>query len=260
MDRVTEDSTPPHWAVDAHVHIRPESNLDAYLELATKRLEAQAPHIALMLTDMRGEQGLKALNEDSGWSLERHCDVAVARRDRPAGALWVVQGYQVNTAERLEVLALAAPRAPQEGLSLTDTITQVIESGAVPVLPWGFGKWLGGRARHLAGLIERREFLGQVAFADSGNRPLGWRYPKLLVQAAEQGYAVIHGSDSLPLKGDSTRIGSVGALLQADLDADPVTRLRRALLRPRSNFGQPMSPLQFLRLQLQLRLGIAKLT
>ena len=60
----------------------------------------------------------------------------------PAGeTLVLVAGRQIQTLEGLEALALGTDSEFPDGLELTAALAEVRASGALAVLPWGFGKW-----------------------------------------------------------------------------------------------------------------------
>ena len=61
------------------------------------------------------------------------------------GELLIVCGSQVVAEPGLEVLVLGTARRIEDGLGIERTLQSAQAAGALPVLPWGFGKWTGRR-------------------------------------------------------------------------------------------------------------------
>jgi len=192
------------------------------------------------------------------WSFERtgETESLVARRDRNGERLLVIAGRQIVTREGIEVLALAGDAGVLDGMPFGETLQRVRMSGALPVLPWGFGKWWGGRGRLVAGALARRGpdllFLG-----DNAGRPELGGEPPLFRQARDCGVPVLPGSDPLPLSWHAGRAGSYGFVLEGELDAEhPAWDLRRRLRELRESprvFGRRVTLPGFLRDQAALR-------
>jgi hypothetical protein len=168
--------------------------------------------------------------------------------------LLVVAGRQVVTDRGVEVLGLLCGERIPDGRNLESTIAMIRETGAVPVLPWGFGKWMFGRGTLVARLL--RSSAHPPFVGDNGGRAaLGGR-PRLLREAQERGIVNLPGSDPLPLAGHETRAGSCGFLADCSLDAAPVASLRawlRALRGQPPVFGRPRRLDRFLGDQLRMQ-------
>lgn len=172
----------------------------------------------LLLTEARGANWFEHLKECA----LRGSEIAPAWRARttdhlcqlslhgPEGArLDVVSGYQIVTAERLEVLALGSCERIADGLTMTETVEAVGASGAIPVVPWGFGKWLGQRGGYVRALLEGAR-PGQLFFGDNGNRLSGLPEPGLLRRARDAGFLILPGTDALPFASEADKTGGVG--------------------------------------------------
>lgn len=181
----------------------------------------------------------------------------MARRSPGGERLLVVAGRQVRTREGLEMLGLATTEEFPDGLSFEDALARVRWSGAVPVLPWGFGKWWFYRGGLIEALLRRPEpkwiFLG-----DNGGRPAVGGTPRLLREARRRGIPVLPGSDPLPLAGHEARAGSYGFLVREGVDEQqPAAALRqwlRGLAVQPPTFGGCQRLTQFCRDQIHLRL------
>lgn len=169
--------------------------------------------------------------------------------------LVVIAGRQIVTRERLEVLALGTTAPLPDGASMDATLEAVRSAGAVAVLPWGVGKWLGARGavvdRVLAEPQWRHVFLG-----DNGNRLRYGPEPERFAAARRAGRSVLPGSDPLPLPGEEARVGAYGFAVDADLD--PLRPAAGLLTELRSGasvaaFGERESFRGFVGKQLALR-------
>jgi hypothetical protein len=263
--------------VDAHVHLHREHRLATLLDAAVanfdeaRRTLEPAPSpaswgYALLLTEILGPCVFDALANGSdeaatsgagGWRFERTGEalslIARAADRRP---LILVRGRQIVTRESIEVLALLCSENVPDGLPLDETLARVRAGGALPVLPWGFGKWWRERGR----AVERRlreDDPGALFLGDNGGRPRIGPEPAMFRLARRLGYRVLPGSDPLPLPGHERRPGSYGLRLAARIDPDaPASSIRRALLEapPRpASFGRRRPLLAFARDQLAMQ-------
>ena len=168
----------------------------------------------------------------------------------------VIAGRQISTREGIEVLALAGDAGVLDGLPFGETLHRVRVSGALPVLPWGFGKWWGRRGQLVSGALACRGssllFLG-----DNAGRPTLGGESSLFRQARDHGVAVLPGSDPLPFPWHAGRAGSYGFVLEGGLDAEhPAFDLRRRLRELHESprvFGRRVTLPGFLRDQTALR-------
>ncbi|MGH8494720.1 MAG: hypothetical protein ACREVN_01130 [Gammaproteobacteria bacterium] len=162
--------------------------------------------------------------------------------------------------EGLEILTLASGARVRDGLPAEETIEVALEAGAVTVLPWAVGKWLGQRGRLVRELIASG-FARDLMLGDISGRPSFWMDPAQLQQGRRKGMRILPGTDPLPLRGEERRVGSFGCTLEARLSGSrPAEDLKRVLRdhsihwRP---YGQLENPFRFLRNQLALRFPAA---
>ena len=125
-------------------------------ELAASGLGASGCTGALFFVDGGEGDALARLARDidasDPWTLSSTDEECSALLTMPDGsALLAIAGRQVATRERLEVLALGTTRAFEAGRTFPDTLRSVLESDALAVVPWGFGKWWGRRGRRRLG-------------------------------------------------------------------------------------------------------------
>ena len=245
--------------VDAHVnfHVREHvaGTLDAAIsnfgtvEVASGR---EGPGV-LLLAQSAGEQVFEWMRKQAQvgtWSVSpAECEAQSLWLRGPRGELVVVCGRQVIAESGLEVLALGTIDHFEDGLGLQRTLAAVQASAALAVLPWGFGKWTGLRARRI------REQLQSPAVADlwvgdNGGRLQNFPRPRLLVEAEAQGIGVLPGTDPFPFGKDYRRVGSFGFVVEVALDpARPWQSIRAALAGGRRSppaFGRGEGWLGFL--------------
>ncbi len=218
--------------VDGHVHFHPLFDVDRVLDSALTNFRAAASHqgvlarseYVLMLTESSGHDYFAAFDATVGetharpWRFtrtEERASLVAQRVD--GGRLTLVAGRQIAASGGLEVLALGTDHRYRDGGGFFDTIRQVLDDGAVAVVPWGFGKWRFRRGRQVAQAIHslrgRAFFLG-----DNGGRLRYGSAPHLFGEARRLGIWTLPGSDPLPLRHHQTRVGTYGFALRIALD------------------------------------------
>lgn len=246
--------------VDPHVHRYRIHDTRRWLDAATRNMQRWAPHAVhcLILTETGIEDSFRTLkNGFEDWlpsPTGESCSIRLRRQD---ATLTMIAGRQIQTAERLEVLALGCVVRIEDGLPVERTLELVRDSGAMAVLPWGVGKWTGRRGRIVAALIERAR-PGDVYVGDNGNRPSPAPMPKLITFAIRKGLLNLPGSDPLRLRSDEVRPGSYGFSIQGDFDESrPMGSIQRLLAASRTSpqsFGHRVNWIEFAVSQAGLRL------
>lgn len=259
--------------VDAHVHFYPPYSLERFFDSAARNFSAARRELGVSGGEVAGHLLLAEGDEPAAFARWRHTaerDGAgqwgfreteesaslVARRD-DGETVVVVAGSQLRTADGLEVLALCSAREFEEGRGLRETVRAVRRAGAVPVVPWGFGKWWGRRGRLLRDLIEGAP-PGSMMLGDNSGRPRLGPRPRLFRRAGEEGIAVLPGTDPLPFSGEERKVGSFGACLRTCPGLDrPAASLREHLAGLRSvpgRYGTGETVWRFLRHQVAMQL------
>lgn len=257
--------------VDAHVHRQPGIGWAGFLDGATRRFDEVATGLGLagatirflLMTEAKHQTAFAEISGPgdplaaTDWTVDRRYDGALLLRRSDGTELVLVAGRQIETAEKLEVLALFTTETVADGLPLGESVRRVAATGAIPVLPWGFGKWWFGRGRILRSFLDsgsgERLFLG-----DNQGRPRSFPRSSIFRLATSKGIVTLPGSDPLPLEGQTDRAGSYGFVLDAEIDpASPADSLRAAILRlvdDPPSFGHRPGLLRALGTQIALRL------
>ncbi|MEE9403494.1 MAG: hypothetical protein V3V20_01260 [Algisphaera sp.] len=251
-------------AVDAHVHLYPHVKPQELLDAAARNRPSNTGVLVLCLVDSTGSGGMDRMRHElSGDWHEHDTQDPTARRYRRASDdtdVFVIHGYQVRTAERLEVLALGTHAQGQDGLSLNAALEAAQHSGGLTVLPYGVGKWSGTRGTLVRKTIEQHR--AWLCLGDNANRRRG-RRPVLFQEGQQQGLPILPGTDPLPLRGDVNRAGSFGALVHTPFDPQhPTAWLQRAARDPAAGwepFGHASRTTAFFSRQLALRTGRGRL-
>jgi hypothetical protein len=261
---------------DAHVHVHGCFDSGLFLDAALRNFRRGAEALGLggplafclLLSEMKGVSFFQRFRDggtdvrDGGWTFEPTAEreSLTARRRGTDDRLTLIAGRQVATREGLEVLALCTAEEIPDGLSLSDTLDRVRAAGALPVLPWGFGKWWLSRGKRVARELPASPENTELYLGDNAGRPAAAFPSRLLRAAEERGIPVLPGSDPLPLETHADRAGSYGFLLSGKLDPDrPAQSLARRVRRVRAAggrlrpFGRRSGLLQFCRDQAALR-------
>lgn len=258
---------------DAHVHIYGCFDVPRFFGAAWTNLRRQAGERSctgmLLFTETVRDQWfmqLDALAErgepvgaaaGTPWRPERTGEPESLRVLGPQGAeLVAVAGRQIETAERLEVLALGTTAELRDGRPLAETVDRVRAAGALPVIPWGFGKWWGGRGALLRDYLNTAP-IEDLFLGDNGGRPKLGPAPGHFGLAAARGIRILPGSDPLPLASECRRPGSYGFSVEAPVDLErPWASLKAALARPDCvprPFGERETASRFIRNQVYMQ-------
>ena len=237
--------------LDAHVHVYPFYDQAVLLSGAVERLGAIAGKddaIGIVLVeregvDVFGEWAAGRLPE--GWSATRLDDRSMRLESASGRGLHVFAGRQIACAARLEILGVGTRVAVKDGVRCEEAIEAVAADGGLPVLAWGVGKWLLGRAGTVRELLLRHA-PDTLALCDTSLRPVFWPKPAAMRGGVRP---VLCGSDPLPRKGEEAQAGRYACEVAMELPVSEPTKrlilqLRAGGLVPR---GRRSSAVEFLR-------------
>lgn len=254
--------------IDFHCHIYPKFNLGTLLSSAFANFEKNhnfsksvqtTQQLALSLTersDCNAFEGLKskALELPPQYEIQATAeDASLWIKDNTSKKqLLVLAGQQLNTSEKLELLAFACPSKIPSKLNWQESFAAIRAAGGIPVINWAPGKWWFQRGKLIRSIInQEKNFL----LCDTALRPCGYTTPSLMKYASSRGIKTFHGSDPLPLTNEEKRVGSYGSLMEGNLDHDyPAKCLKDILLNPETRikaFGKRLSAMQLITKQFQ---------
>lgn len=248
----------PYWLVDGHVHFHRLGSVAPTLDAAAsnfRSINAVPERLlgAILLTQTAAErvfESLESMDQAGGWALsaaDSEPETLVARNENCS--LAVICGRQVRTTDGLEILALGTRSTFSDGLPFAHAVEAVRRSGALPVVPWGFGKWLGDRGRQVLTTLES---LGpeSVFIGDNGSRLAMWGMPSQLRNLELRGFRLLPGTDPFPFARDYRRVGRFGFVVDATLSENsPWRTLRNWLVSQRTSprcYGRALGPANFL--------------
>ena len=260
--------------LDAHVHIYNCFELTKFFDAASKNFQKAAanfsnnqPHAAILL--------LAETNQDNYFDYL----ASLAKQDRQLSADWTIEttsepssliichsqghllyliaGRQIITAENLEVLSLIGTQKIEDGKTLSKVVRETLDGGAIPVIPWGFGKWIGTRGIILEEFLAKRDF-PYLFLGDNSGRPSFWSKPRYFQLAREKGIQILPGSDPLPFPSEFCRPGSFGFAVYGKVDAQtPAQSIKQILLKSTVEpkpYGLLETPYRFVRNQIAMQI------
>jgi hypothetical protein len=258
--------------VDAHVHFYGCYEEKAFFAGAERNFQRAAEALdsagayqgCLLLSETSRDHYFDAWwraadrEHDGDWQFRKtaeDCSLYVAHAGAPP--LAIIAGRQIVTSEGLEVLALGCRAEFDDGQDLGATLEAVARRAAIAVLPWAFGKWWFRRGQLISAAIEARD-PSCVSLGDNGGRPRASPMPRQFAAAQARGYAILPGTDPLPLPAETARAGGYGFALDAAWDEQrPFASVRDALRGRQSklkSFGKRVDLTRFLINQVKIRL------
>lgn len=264
--------------VDAHVHMYDCFDLDLFFDssfLNFKNVAASFGYVTrytpiLFMTEGRDERCfdrllrladdrkvLETVNFTHYEFMRTHEPFSLSVHEDSSPPLFLIAGHQIVTKEKLEVLALMTVSKIPDGLSLNTTFDSIIEYGGIPVLPWGFGKWMGKRGEILKGFLNKRVD-DRIFLGDNSGRPAFLPAPPQFNSRKRNRIRILPGSDPLPFASECHKPGSFGCAISGSVDPnEPGNDLRRIIRDPLTrpvSFGQLETTSRFFKNQLFMQL------
>ncbi len=263
----------PHSTVlvDAHVHLYDCFDRVFFFDSALTNFRRAAlglglpvdTHGYLLFAEMARDHAFESLIaqhelDDGRWrfhpvSESRSLVASLEGRD----VMTIISGRQIVTREGLEVLALCSNEHFADGRSLTHTVEKVIESGALPVLPYGVGKWTGVRGVLVNELLNSP--LGsRLLLGDNAGRLRWGDEPRQFSEARSRGVWILPGTDPLPFASQARTPGSYGMVLTGLIDtqhpADSIKNLIETAYNQPTIYGHTQGLINFVLLQTGMQL------
>ena len=260
--------------VDAHVHIYSCFELNKFFDSARNNFRQAAanlsnnqPYAAILLLAETSKDNyfdylasLAQYNQrlSADWTIKTTSESSSLIMCHSQGQLlYLIAGRQIITAENLEVLSLIGKQKIEDGKTLSRVVQETIDGGAIPVIPWGFGKWIGTRGTILEEFLAERDF-PYLFLGDNSGRPSFWSKPLYFQLAREKGIQILPGSDPLPFASEFCRSGSFGFAVYGTVDAQtPAQSIKQILLKSTVEpkpYGLPETPYRFIRNQIAMQI------
>lgn len=200
--------------------VSPEAPQDTALLLCLS--ERWDCHFFRHISELKGSWRVTATPEEGQ---------SVLLEDSQGRKLVLLAGRQVETAEKVELLALGADLEIPDGESFARGWEYIKDSNAIAGLNWAPGKWMF-RRRKVVEQILKQATPETLVICDSSLRPPLWPEPLLMKESRERGLQVIAGSDPLPRRNESALVGSYGVWIGETLNCKaPAAQLRQLLLK-----------------------------
>lgn len=257
------------------MHLHPEFGIGDFFSSAHANFEAAAREAgipkwqgAILFTESGGVERFTELqvsgsetHSRGSWTFEPTDEQgSLVARNATGAELLLIAGRQIRVEGRLEVLAVCTAKSFPDGGRLEEVARNVRAAGAVPILPWGFGKWWSKRGEIVESAL-RRAHPGDFLLGDSGQRPRSLPQPKLFHLARERGIPILNGTDPLDYPAQARRVGTYGSFLDlgGESGGRPSEMLRDTLLALSAtppSVGRRVSLGGFVSAQIRIRIPI----
>ncbi len=259
---------------DGHVHIHSCFDINTFLNFALHNFQTSNPiqdksivDYILFLTETKSDSIYDRLfqfasgnpNSDlnlQDWTIQPTKEEMSLSVHSSNGKIFLIAGKQINTLENIEVLALETTQNIEEGQPLEKVIQEIISHGGIPVIPWGFGKWMGHRGKILQRFFAQ-ESLPIICIGDNSGRPTFWPKPTIFHKAQSRAVKILPGTDPLPFAREVNRAGKYGFCIEGRIDPDkPAASIKKILLNPTVEpkaYGSLENPIRFIRNQISMQ-------
>ena len=259
------------YLVDAHVHFHECFNPDKFFEYAHSNFQKYLYSLKLdsdisgflLFTEGAGAhffekfKNISEQNHDRTWAFKATKEDCSLVASNGSKKIILVSGRQIVTKENLEVLAIGSNRQFPDNRCIEETIRNVIASGALPIIPWGFGKWIFRRGTLITEILNSNSFKS-LFLGDNGGRLRFSKQPPHFTLARSKGILILPGSDPLPFPDQISKPGSYSFLIEKEPDLErPAQQLKDHLLNRTdqpSIYGQLESFYGFIKSQFSIQI------
>lgn len=246
--------------VDTHVHLYPCYDLtqafssafaNFSVHLSKLNIDAASTTCALALTERYDCDFFSSLADGSlgpseGFKIkslsDRVIEVSLVSESESKfipQSIFLLRGYQIVTAERIEVLTLGVSSRLPDKKSLIETLSSAAALGGVTVLPWSPGKWSGERGKLVTASLQSAAS-GSISIGDIFMRAGVFGEPSQFKLVSGKDLRILCGSDPLPFLGDERLIGRYCSYLAAVESGPSISDVDRALAALRSVPSEPI--------------------
>jgi hypothetical protein len=236
--------------IDTHAHLYDAYSVRAWCYAAFRNLGG-GPEVTpvVFVVDRDGQDSLARLRREvpSFAEWQDLWDGRAGAVRLGGGSLFIVQGVQYVTSERIEVLGFGVERVCPDGSPASEYISRIEELDGLACLPWSPGKWLGSRGEVVRTLLDTKPVATLLA-GDISMRSRVGPPSSLLSYARRKGVVILFGTDPLPGTRDEELVGSFGVEVALACSPEKVlsswSALKDAILLPgsRTTWGSRNSP------------------
>ncbi len=261
--------------VDAHVHIYPYFEAEKLFtaafnnfEKAATAIDKNSSYTAVLLLSETNQDNyfnyLATLSQNNSHvspklqikTTRENCSLILQEKQSDR-TVYLIAGRQIVTAENLEVLALATEDQIEDGKPIETVIEQIIKRDGIPVIPWGFGKWIGPRGSILKKLLTNHKF-PYLFLGDNSNRPNFWFSSPYFKLARQQNIQILPGSDPLPFAAEYSKTGSFGFSVRRTIDTQtPAQSIKQILFESDlevHSYGSLETSMKFIKNQIAMQI------
>jgi hypothetical protein len=259
--------------IDSHVHIHECFDLEEFLNNIFANFSNYAHEIdnsipwigVLLLSEIKGNNFFNLILNSSGQKFLNNFIITKTEEEESfiiqksnGQKVIVISGRQIITKGGIELLTLCTTKYFNENEDLHRTILDVITANAIPVIPWGVGKWVGEKKNIVRDFINLNKninfFLG-----DNSGRIKFWPEPYLFKLGKSCNRFILPGTDALPIRSEVSKTGSYGFYLITKMDfSKPSESLKKNLNeldKSPSTFGKLENPVKFFRNQFIMQIN-----
>lgn len=256
--------------IDSHVHFHKCFKIEKFFSSVfqnfstevLKHEEKSDWYGVLCLTEISGSNFFEALFSKKiapdEFSLEfTNEEESVIVKNKYDEIIIVIAGKQIIAQNGIEVLALGTTKNFETNNCIEKTISEVNESSAIAVLPWGVGKWLGRKKEIIKKFVfensEEKFFLG-----DNSGRPSFWAEPDIFEIGKSSNHFILAGTDALAIPREENKTGTYGFYLNSEINLeepakDLLSQISNLKAQPKI-FGNLENPVKFFKNQITMQM------
>jgi hypothetical protein len=257
------------WLVDSHVHLHPCFEIEKFFDHCFSNLlkNSTNPSVSgiLFLTQTKNENSFEELKKISTIfdstkksakyfisTLNDNLSLKVESIENGL-KLFIISSFQIVTKEKLEVLSIGTLNRKSDGLPIEEIIKNVLDDNAIPIIPWGFGKWYGKRGKIINKIMEQN--IPNLFWGDNGGRSNLLPYPS---QFRNPNIKILPGSDPLPFIEEIKKPFSYGFKFHSEINDNMFWKdVYKLILNPDfkvEKFGNLTRSYTFLKTQIKVQL------
>lgn len=253
---------PKITAIDSHVHIYPDWDIDVVLNTAYFNLSKNTPKkpdvCVLFLSEICGHNFFEKAKDKNGdlWEIQHTEEKNSLKAVYGNKEIIIIAGRQIKTKDNIEILALGLLEEKKDGLDADEILSSLAkpDNNVLSILPFSAGKWLGKRGKKVKAILNENKY--HLLMGDIKDRPFLFAYEPIFKLAKKNNIKIIRGSDPLYFEDEINKIGSFGFYINDIPDIKkPAASLIKMLIEndvAMTPFGKHVNFYNFIKTQLKL--------